>query len=416
MSDNGGVRACIAIRTSAATSDGALEHLGREWDELLEDSDQRVFFLRWSWNRLWWRILRPPDSELFIITCRDEQDRLVGLAPLYLRQRYTAGIPHVRELLFLGTGIYAQTSEHLDVIARRGFEQIVAGSVADYLDQNSTWDRLCLTDIPQSSTMLSGLGRALAGDTQIEHCSRSYFVDTTVDWQTFKRRLANSGRNNIGSRTRKLFASHTCKFKSAETTGEFDEAMDALVQLHQARWQSKGEPGAFALPNIEQFLREVSHENLAHGRSRLTTLEIDGKITAARLDFLDNHIAHAFQAGFDPAFTKAAVGAVMNGLCIRTYIEDDSVHKYDFMGGSGDYKEMWTKNHADSVRLTLVRSGTRAAAYKSLERAKAVGKSLLRASVPEPIRIAGHRLITQRHYNRRPEKLQLVGDKRDGKL
>lgn len=398
MSDNGEVRACIAIRTSVATGDDALEHFGREWDELLEDSDQRVFFLRWSWNRLWWRILRPPDSELFIITCRDEQDRLVGLAPLYLRQRHTAGIPHLRELLFLGTGIYAQTSEYLDVIARRGFEQMVADSVAECLDENSNWDRLCLTDIPQSSTMLSCLERALAGDTQIEHCSRSYFVDTTVDWHTFKRTLPNSARNNVGSRTCRLFSTHNCNLKSAQTTDELDDAMDALVRLHQARWQSKGEPGAFALPNIEEFLRKAARESLCDGKTRVLMLEIDGKISAARLDFLDNHIAHAFQAGFDPALTKDGVGAVMNGLCIRTYIEDDSVHKYDFMSGNGDYKEVWTKNHADSVRLTLIRSGTRATAYKSLERAKAVGKSLLRATVPEPIRIAGHRLITQRHY------------------
>src|SRR5262249_37283121 len=242
-------------------------------------------------------------------------------------------IPHVRELLFLGTGIYAQTSEYLDVIARRGFEQAVADAVARCLAQNNNWDRLCLTDIPQSSTMLSRLDGALAGDTHIEACNRSYLVDTTVDWQTFRHSLANSARNNIGPRTRKLFSAHECKLKIAETADELDAAMDALVRLHQARWQSRGEPGAFALQNIEGFLREAARANLADGRSRLLTLEIDGKVAAARLDFLDNHSAHAFQGGFDPAFTKEAVGAVMNGLCIKTYIGDDSVRKYDLMSG-----------------------------------------------------------------------------------
>src|SRR5262249_21072962 len=259
MGDNAGAKTSMSIEASVSTDEAALEALAREWDELLDESDQRVFFLRWSWNRLWWLILRPPDSELFIITCRDEQGRLVGLAPFYLRQRHTAGIPHVRELLFLGTGIYAQTSEYLDVVARRGFEKAVADAVAECLAQDNNWDRLCLSDIPQSSTMLSHLGDALVGDTQIEACNRSYFVDTTVDWQTFKRGLANSARNNIGPRTRKLFSAHECNLKKAETADELEEAMDALVRLHQARWQSRGEPGAFALPNIEKFLREAAH-------------------------------------------------------------------------------------------------------------------------------------------------------------
>jgi hypothetical protein len=88
----------------------------------------------------------------------------------------------------------------------------------------------------------------------------------------------------------------------------------------------------------------------------------------------------------------------MNGLCIRACVEDEWVHEYDLMGGGGAYKESWTKNYKDSVSLTLVRPGSRSTAYKSIEMAKVMGKSLLRATVPAPIRAAGHRIINQRHY------------------
>jgi len=386
------------IKASVLTRDAAFDAIRREWDELLEESDQHVFFLRWSWNRLWWRILSPPDSQLFIITCRNTQNKLVGLAPFYLRQRHTAGIPHVRELLFLGTGIYAQTSEYLDIVARRGYEFSVAETVVEYLERSSDWDRLCLQDVPADSVMLGHLTRALGEQTQVEVASRSYWVDTTGNWDGFVSGLSSSARNNVLRRTRRLFNSHNCTLKRVETADELEPAMDELVRLHQLRWQSKGEPGTFAIPNLEEFLKDVMRASLCEGRLGLTTLEVDGSVTAARLDFIDNHIAHAFQAGYDPTHANQGLGSVMNGLCIRACIEDERVYEYDLMGGNSEYKESWTKNYRESVSLAQDRPGTRSAAYKSIELAKEMGKSLLRATVPDSIRLAGHRLITQRHY------------------
>ena len=383
---------------SILTRDIELDAIGREWDEVLEDSDQHVFFLRWSWNRLWWRYLKPSDSQLFIVTCRDAHNRLVGLAPLYLRQLHTAGIPHAREVLFLGTGVFVQTSEYLDVVARRGYESIVAKSVVECLQQSGDWDRLSLKDVPAESKVLPYLMCALGEEAQIELANRSYPIDTTGTWESFVGELSTSARNNVLRRTRRLFNTHDCRLKRVETADELEPAMDELVRLHQLRWQSKGEPGTFALPNIEEFLREAMRASLANGRLGFTTLEVDGKVGAARLDFIDNHIAHAFQAGYDPTQANQGLGSVMNGLCIRACIEDERIYEYDLMGGNTGYKESWTKNYKESFGLILDRPGTRSAAYRSIELAKEMGKSLLRATVPEPIRLAGHRLITQRHY------------------
>jgi CelD/BcsL family acetyltransferase involved in cellulose biosynthesis len=392
------VKTDSTIKTSVLIDESSFEALGTEWNELLEQSDQHIFFLRFAWNRLWWRFLRPPDSELFIVTCRDEEGRLVGLAPFYVRQRKTAGIPHVRELLFLGTGIYAQTSEYLDVIARRGYERAVADATAGCLANEGNWDRLCLREIPESSTMLPHLVRALEEDAQIEACNRSYYIDTTVDWESFTRGLSTSARKNVLYRTRKLFSKHECRMKRVDAFDEIDPAMDALIRLHQARWKSKGEPGAFALINFEEFVRETARASFAEAKLRILTLEMDGAVAAARLAFQDNHITHAFQAGFDPAYLPEGVGSIMNGLTIKASFEDAYVREYDFMGGSEPHKERWAKKYKDSVSLTAIRPGTRSTAYRNLELAKAMGKSLVRATVPRSVRLAGHRLITQRHY------------------
>jgi CelD/BcsL family acetyltransferase involved in cellulose biosynthesis len=388
------------ILASVTTDEAGFDLLAGEWDQLVDDSDQRVYFLRWAWNRLWWRFFRPRGGRLFLITCRDEHGRLVGLAPFYLKQRSTAGIPHIREVLFIGTGVYARTSEYLDIIARRGCERAVADSVAEFLHGSGEWDRLWLDEVPSRSAVLPHFRQALGGQAQVAACSRSHYIDATTDWETFKQGLSRSTRKHLTRQTRRFSESFNCRFQRVETVEELAPAIDALVKLHQARWTSKGEPGAFALPGMEELLRGAARAGLAEGRLRLWTLKLDGRIVAVRIAFLDNGVVHAIQGGFDPAYTKESLGSVMLGLCIKDCIEDESVREYDFMGGTDSYKDWWSKNGRETVALTCLRSGIRSAAYNSIGRASVLGKSLLRATVPRPVRRAGHKILERRHYSR----------------
>jgi CelD/BcsL family acetyltransferase involved in cellulose biosynthesis len=388
------------IRASVITDEAGFGLLAGEWDQLVDESDQRVYFLRWTWNMHWWRCFRPPASRLFLITCRDDQGRLMGLAPFYLKQRRTAGIPHVRELSFIGTGVYARTSEYLDIIAHRRYERAIANSVAEFLHNSSEWDRLWLDEIPSHSTMLPHFQEAMGEHAQVAACSRSHYIDTTIDWESFRQSLSRSTRKHLTRQMRRFSESFACRFRRVETEEELAPALDALVRLHQARWTSKGEPGSFALPGIEELLRGAAQTGLAEGRLRLWTLELNGQVAAVRIAFFDNGVVHAIQGGFDPSYTKESLGSVMLGMCIKDCIEDETVREYDFMGGKDSYKDWWSKNGRETVALTCLRSGIRSLAYSGIGRVTVMGKSLLRATVPQPVRRVGHRIIERRHYSR----------------
>jgi CelD/BcsL family acetyltransferase involved in cellulose biosynthesis len=349
---------------------------------------------------MWWRVFKPRGSRLLIITCRDDEGRLAGLAPFYVRQRKTAGIPHVREVMFLGTGIYAQTSEYLDVVARRGYEKEVAETVAEYLRQSKEWDRLHLKEVPLGSRVMGYLREAIGEGAEVSECNRSHHIDATTDWDSFKQSLSRSTRKHLTRQTRRIFETYDCRFKRVDREEDIERAMDALVRLHQARWRSKGEPGSFAIPGIEELLRGAARESFYEGRLRLWTLELNGEIAAVRLAFFDNGVVHAIQGGFDPAYTKESLGSVMLGMCIRDCIEDETVREYDFMGGTDSYKDWWTKSGRETVTLTCMRSGIRPFVYSSIGRAKGAGKSFLKAIVPQPIRRTGHKIMERRHYSR----------------
>ncbi len=395
-----GIRQATNIRAIVVSGEAGFDALAKEWDGLLEESQQRVYFLRWAWTRAWWRAFKPAGSRLMIITCRDTQGRLVGLAPLYVAQRRTAGIPHVRELMFLGTGIYAQTSEYLDLIARRGSEREVAETVVGHLQASTDWDRLWLNEIPAASTVFPYFYNALGFAAQVEPCNHSHHIDTTTDWETFCHSLSRSTRKHLTRQTRRFLEKRNWEFKRICEAQDVEPAMDALVRLHQARWTSKGEPGSFALPGVEALLREAAQRALAGRQLRLWTLRLDDEIVAVRLAFFDNGIVHAFQGGFDPVYAKDSLGSVMLGLCIKDCLGDAEVCEYDFMGGTDSYKDWWTKSGKETISLTCLRSGIRSLAYASIGRATRAGKSLLRATVPQSLRKVGYRVLERRHYSK----------------
>lgn len=369
--------------------------LKTDWDELLDNSNQSVYFLRWSWNRLWWKTYAPLEGRLYLIVCYNQAGQLVGLAPLYWRRASTHAVPGLNEVLFLGTGTPITTSEHLDLIARRGYEQQVAEVMVAKVLEDRSVDRLWLSEIPITSIVLPHFRRAI-GEHDLTLCNRSHYVDTRMSWKEFLGTLGSSTRARLARCTRRLSKLGNSEFRCVETNDELESVMDELVRLHQARWRSKGEPGSFALESFEKFLKEAMCSSLADGRLRLWTLTLNGKTVAALLAFLDNGIAHYFQGGFDPKFARDSPGTVMFGLCIRACIETETIRQFNFMGGDAAYKAHWTELGLDSVAFEWLRPGVRSSLFRIYETSELAGKSLLRTVVPKTIRAARRKRIKGR--------------------
>jgi CelD/BcsL family acetyltransferase involved in cellulose biosynthesis len=371
--------------TAVLTDETAFGTLGDEWDELVENSDQRVFFLRFRWNQLWWKYFRPPQSRLELITCRDRSQRLVGLAPLYRRSYRTFGVTYASELLFLGMGVPRKTSEYLDVVARRGAEQAVAGAVIDALSC-AAWDRLRLFPVPGHSTMLPHLSAGLGARARIEVCDRAPYIDTSTNWNTFKSGLSRSMRRNVEYYDRRLFRAYPgCQFERVTSADALETGMNALADLHQVRWQAKGEPGAFS-PRFRAFLQEATRDAFCSSRLALWTLKIQGRIEAALVGFLDNGVLHFFQKGFNPAFAKYHPGFVLLALCLRDCFEDPAIRSFDFMGGPAAYKGLWASHAHANVIVEMTRPTFGAALFDACARAEDAASAAWRGIAPTSLR------------------------------
>jgi CelD/BcsL family acetyltransferase involved in cellulose biosynthesis len=359
-------------KVQVLTTEQELEALASEWDELVAESDQRVFFLHWIWNRQWWRLFSPPGAERMVIICRDGNDQLVGLAPFYRKIHRFIGIPHLRKVQFFGTGIEMSTSEYLDIISRSGYEQVVAEAVVSYLNTNKNWDLLQLRGIPAASSLLPHFLRALGPGAQTSVCGHAIYVDTTQDYETIKARWGKKFRTNLVRFTNRLSQLPGFEFRRVTNTEEFNQAMAALIRLHQARWNSKGEPGSFSTNVFEVFLHEIGIASIEDDRLRFWTLSIEGKIVATLIAFYDNRIVHYFQGGFDPAYAKESLGSVMINLCIQDCVASDNVDAFDFMEGGVEYKKHWSETGRDLIELQVQRNTLQSVPYRFFMQAREI--------------------------------------------
>ncbi len=374
------------LTTSIIRDPEAFERIEVEWDELLGDSTQKCFFLRWHWNWLWWQHFAPRGSGLYIVRCTDGNGRLVGIAPLYRRERQIFGIPYLRELALFGTGIELKTGDYLDIFARRGVEHAVSQAVGDCLEAQGAWDRLWLYGVPKSSEIIAGLLPRLHGDASSTESVSSRFVDTSVSWNDYRQSLGRSMRRNVDYYARRLFKKYACEFRLVESAADLEPAIDDLVRLHQLRWRSGGELGTFHSPDVEMFLRKAMRRSHAEGRLRLWTLSVNGTTEAALVGFLDNGVLHYFQKGFNPGYAKDDLGTAMLSLCIRASFDDPHIDSFDFMTGAPGYKSHWTRHTRATVLHEASRPNLRTRAYVTVRHVREGAAAIFRVVTPTRLR------------------------------
>ena len=195
-------------------------------------------------------------------------------------------------------------------------------------------------------------------------------------------------RRNVEYYGRRLFKNYDCEFARVDSLEQLDRTLDALVQLHQARWTAKGQPGSFSDTSFAPFLRQAMSQALLDGRLRFWTLKINGRIEAALVGFLDNGVVHYFQKGFNPQFAKDDLGTAMLGLAVRDCFDDDKVHAFDFMGGGAPYKDLWARASQQTMSCEVHRINIRTRLLGVRDRLALAIQAAGRALTPPRLRLA----------------------------
>lgn len=134
------------------------------------------------------------------------------------------------------------------------------------------------------------------------------------------------------------------------------EFFAAMVALHTASWQARGQPGAFATPFLQRFHRALITAAFPRGEVELLRIRAGEAVLGLLYNFRLDGRVHAYQSGFDQAGAgkHGKPGLSSHALAIaRAAQAGDAV--YDFLGGADRYKLSLATGQVPLLWAELVR-------------------------------------------------------------
>lgn len=372
----------VQVETIESAAD--FERLREEWTALLAASAADCLFLTWEWLFTWWKHLaagRRPS----VLTVRAGGE-LIAIAPLILGARGWRSLWCVRSVEFLGTGSVG--SDYLDVIVRKGREETAAEALAERLSRGGRTLRLhqagaeaCVTTALAPRLRRRGWAAELATS---DVCPFIRLAART--WPSYLAALEPGHRRDVQYALRRLARQFDVRLEQARSERERRESLSLLVALHHRRWGGRGGSTAFHTPALLAFHDELSRRALERGWLRLFVLRLDGRPAAALYCFRYGRTFAYYQGGFDPAYARYSVGAVMVALSIKQAIEEGA-QEYDLLHGSEPYKFRWAREAREIGRVELYppRLGARIDRY-AVELGRAA-RRMARRALARPARL-----------------------------
>jgi len=294
-----------------------------------------------AWLESWWKHYQSQfetNGELCVLVVENEQGELQGAAPLFLERSATQG----GVLKLLGSGEVC--TDFLSLLSREGLEAAVAVAVTTWLTENvEEWDLLELEAIPTEDIGVRCLTEALqvAGHSaQPRKGDNCWRIEMPPTWDDYLASLSKSHRKQLRRADKRMLQTERVTFHTVSEPNELERAFDILVELHQLRRNSIGEPGCFASERFEAFLREAASRLLSTGQLDLHYLEIDGVPVTAEIHFTSDDVIYCYQSGVHPDYLDDEPGRLLTIAVMQRACEQGKFG-IDLMRGDEPYKAHW---------------------------------------------------------------------------
>jgi CelD/BcsL family acetyltransferase involved in cellulose biosynthesis len=340
----------MTLRVACVDTHSAFHALAGEWNDVLAGSASNNLFLTWEWVSTWWEIYGA-GSQLHVLVARDEDDRIVGIAPLQRRRRTMLGLHAIGVVEFIGAGGDV-TPEQLDFIVAAGAEAVVTPALLAHLAADSAVRGLDLRPMAASSPNLPLLEAGLREARGHMRClgdSVCPVLPLPATRAEFMASRSKNYRKKMGEYQRRAERDLGAKVRLSATPEALDRDMGALVTLHQRRWE--GRSRAFRTTAYIQFHRRLARRLFDRGWVRMFALDSPKGPLAMLYCFAYNGRYYFYQAGRDPDLQKHRVGLVLMHAAIEQAIADGA-RLFDFLSGDEQYKYMWAAAELRAVRLT----------------------------------------------------------------
>lgn len=315
----------MLLQTSIHTDASIFEELQQEWLDLLNRSITNFVFQTPQFLSAWWKTLG--EGELQIITLRDEEGTLVGLAPLYLHKNSE----NKNELCFVGC---VNVSDYLDMLIDQKYQLEGYAKLEEVLTAElNDWQAMYLCSLPEDSPTREWLKKIFVSAKEIQQDVSPQIV-LPQSWELYLARIDRKQRHEVKRKMRRVEeVDHQYEVITEEADAK--AALPEFIELHK---KSSAEKRDFWDESHLQFFAEFIPAAAKAGWLKLYFLKIENVRTAAMLVFDYNDQYLLYNSGFDQAaFKHLSTGNVLTAYTIQKAIEEKKT-VYDFLRGNEEYK------------------------------------------------------------------------------
>jgi CelD/BcsL family acetyltransferase involved in cellulose biosynthesis len=307
-----------------------------EWNDLARAVDAPPF-LRAAWFETWWKAFG--SGSLDIVALRRDR-RLAAVLPLARRRGVLRSLSNWHQPEF---GSVAQ-----DAAARQ--------ALADALLQESRAPiALRLIDARgDDAEALRAAGRAAgrAGGARLQSRVQlqSPYLDIDGDWDGYRTRVAGDTYRNIRRRHRRLSEQGAVVTRIEDRWERLDDALRAGFRLEGSGWKRDEGTAITSDPATQRFYTEIARWAADHGWLRMAWLDVD--VTPIAWDMMLEHarVMYTLKGGYDTSYRSFGPGHLLT-LEVVSHCFADGVRRLDFLGGTSQYKRMWTDTARDMAEI-----------------------------------------------------------------
>lgn len=311
--------------TAAIISDAEkFAALEPEWWALWRRVPTATPFQSPAWLLPWWEAFAP--GELHVAVLRRE-GQLVGLAPLYLERTEDTGC----RILPIGISV----SDYLDILVD---PNLSPAGLADVIDGSSGWQSWELPELAPGAQALTlpcpaGCHELLTTGETCPYLALPAIPGKLAETLPHRKRRSLSMNRHRAER-RGAVAFQSLADSDPETL------LAELFRLHGIRWESRGEQGVLADPQVQLFHRKAMPRLAETGLLRLHAISIGGRTAAVYYGLSHGARAYAYLTGFDTDFAHESPGTLLLAHVMEQSIAE-GVREFHFLRGGEAYKYGW---------------------------------------------------------------------------
>lgn len=321
--------------------------LADQWDQLAGNSMTNTPFQCKAYQESWWANLHPENGALHTITVSDQDEKLVGVACLYL----------VEDVLYFNGGL--EETDYMDLIAAEENAEMVWTAVFDCLCSSEfpTWHEIAFCNIPEASPTRNILANMAAkrgfslSETVAEVCP---VIPLPATFDDYLAQIDSKQRREINRKLRRANGANA-QLVQIQPDDDIEQAVNDFLELLQ---KSTFEKRDWLNNGRTQLFHDIAKAAQADGTLQLLFMEVEGKKAAALFNFEYNGRIWVYNSGLDPdAFGSLSLGVIISAKAIELGIQNGA-SEFDFLRGNETYKYRFGASDTTIYRIEIQRNAS----------------------------------------------------------